>query len=78
MAYENVMKKSYIFLIEHPVSLGNGSYYTGKVICKWQFVISFYAERFPAALSAVLFIVRWLAPESLINSTFSHLIYAYH
>ncbi len=46
MAYKNVMKKSYIFLIEHPVSLGNGSYYTGKVICKWQFMISFYAESF--------------------------------
>jgi len=33
---------------------------------------------FTAAPFAVLFIVWWLAPESIINSTSSHLIYAYH
>lgn len=41
-----IEKPIYIFLIECPVSLGNASYYGGKMICKRKFVLTSYAKRF--------------------------------
>lgn len=52
-----VEKLLHIFRIACSVSLGNASYYGGKMICKLQSVLTFYVKRFPAAPFAVLFIV---------------------